>query len=165
MKTLSAIINEYKETKDKSLKAVIWDFLMSEENNTLFKDIFVYRDDSEWVEYENSTRIKRLCPKLFVATQVFETIGDRYMCYCFRINLNDYSEQLLEMQRNNNIRLERLLPDEEFFTAAAVLAMIPPEDAVNVCIASGKLELDNWYITIDKMYSGIVGTTKGSNSQ
>ena len=81
MKTLSAIINEYKETKDESLKSVIWDFLMSEENNTLFKDIFVYRDDSEWVEYENSTRIKRLCPKLFVATQVFETIGDRYMCY------------------------------------------------------------------------------------
>ena len=160
MKTLSAIINEYKETKDESLKTVIWDFLMSKENNALFKDIFVYRDDSEWVEYENSTRIKRLCPKLFVATQVFETIGERYMCYCFRINLNDYSEQLLEMQRNNNIRLERLLPDEEFFTAAAVLAMIPPEDAVNVRIASGKLELDNWYITIDKMYSGIVGTTE-----
>ena len=57
MKTLSAIINEYKETKDESLKSVIWDFLMSEENNTLFKDIFVYWDDSEWVEYENSTRI------------------------------------------------------------------------------------------------------------
>ena len=28
MKTLSAIINEYKETKDESLKSVIWDFLM-----------------------------------------------------------------------------------------------------------------------------------------
>lgn len=160
MKTLSAIINEYKETKDESLKTIIWNFLMSEENNALFKDIFVYRDDSEWVKYDNSTRIKRLCPKLFIATQVFETIGGRYMCYCFRINLNEYSEQVLEMQRNNNIRLERLLPDLDFFTAAAILAMLPPENAVSVRVANGKLEMDNWYTTIDKIYSGTVGTTE-----
>lgn len=161
MKTLSAIINEYKKTKDDNLKNIIWEFILAEGNDSYFREIFVYRDDSEWVEYEDSTRIKRLCPKNFVATQVFETIGSRFMCYCFRINLGEYPEQVLEIQRNNNIRLERLLPDAEFFTAAAVLSMTSPEDAVSVRIANGKQELDNWYVMIDKMYGGSAEITEG----
>ena len=74
MKTLSALIKEYKETNDDSLKDTIWDFILSDENNDLFKDIFVYRDDCDWVEYEETTKLKRLCPKHFVATQVLKTI-------------------------------------------------------------------------------------------
>ena len=45
MKTLSALIKEYKETNDDSLKDTIWDFILSDDNNDLFKDIFVYADE------------------------------------------------------------------------------------------------------------------------
>lgn len=159
MKTLSALIKEYKETNDDSLKDTIWDFILSDENNDLFKDIFVYRDDCDWVEYEETTKLKRLCPKHFVATQVLKTIGDRYICYCYRINLGDYSKQVIDVLRNNNIKLERLSPDDEFFTAAAVLTSIPPESAVKVCVANGADELNNWYITIDKMLGSAIGAT------
>lgn len=160
MKTLSGLISEYKDSGDHNLKKAIWDFLMSDENIHLFKDIFVYRDDSEWVEYENSTRIKRLCPKVFLATQVFKTLGERYACYCYRINLADYSEKTLETQRNNNIRLERFSPDEEFFTAAAVLVSVSPESATKVYVANGLMEVDNWYSSIERMASGAVGATE-----
>ena len=58
-----------------------------------------------------------------------------------------------------NIKLERLSPDDEFFTAAAVLTSIPPESAVKVCVANGADELNNWYITIDKMLGSAIGAT------
>lgn len=159
MKTLSALISEYKETGEESLKKMIWDFLMTEDNINLFKDIFVYRDDSDWVEYENNIRLKRLCPKVFLATQVLQTLGERYACYCYRLNLADYSEKVLEAQRNSNLRLERFSPDEEFFTAAALLTSISPENAIKVQVANGMLEVDNWYQTIERLAGSTLGAT------
>ncbi len=152
MKTLATLISEYKSQPMDGLKQEIIDFIFNEENLHLFEDIFVYRNYTEWVDYGNGLKLKRLNHGKYLATEVFNS-GIGYMCYCYTIDLTAYSPNSLDAYRNNCPDYKHSSPDDEFFTAAAVASAFAVENADSMCIVSNLLEVDAWFAKIEKEFA------------
>ncbi len=151
MKTLAALIREYKENGTESTKDKILDFFLDDDNLHLFEDIFVYKNYTDWVDYGSGLKVKRIEHGKYLVTEAFDS-GSGYICYGYKIDLSDYSSNSLEVYRKNCEQYSEISPDDEFFTAASVASAFTVENAETMCIASNLLEVDSWCAKFEKDY-------------
>ncbi len=151
MKTLAALIREYKKTMSEDDKEKIFDFILDDDNISLFEDIFVYKNHTEWVDYGDGLKVKRIEHGRYLATEVFDS-GVGYICYAYKIDLSEYSPRALEEYRRNCVQYSKVSPDDEFFAAASVAAAFTVENSETMCIVSSLVELDSWFVKIEKEF-------------
>ena len=145
MKSLSALIEQYKSTPSQVLKDEIFNRVISLEDTTILDRAESDKVMSEWVIFDSNIRVKYIGSRKYKVADVFTIPGGNYVCYAYIVDLEQYSEEEITGYKSNCINFADQAPDEDTFFAFAI-AKAHDASATNTSFfASSSAELQKWY--------------------
>lgn len=145
MKSLSALIEQYKSTPSQVLKDEIFNRVISFEDTTILDRAESDKVMSEWVIFDSNIRVKYIGSRKYKVADVFAIPGGNYVCYAYIVDLEQYSEEEINGYKSNCINFADHAPDEDTFFAFAI-AKAHDASATNTSFfASSSAELQKWY--------------------
>ena len=145
MKSLSALIEQYKSTPSQVLKDEIFNRVISLEDTTVLEGAESDKVLSDWVIFDSNIRVKNIGNRKYKVADVFCIPGGSYVCYAYIVDLEQYSDEEINGYKSNCINFADQAPDEDSFFAFAV-AKAHDASATNTSFfASSSAELQKWY--------------------
>lgn len=145
MKSLSALIEQYKSAPSQLLKDEIFNRIISLEDATVLDRAESDKVLSEWVIFDSNIRVKYIGGRRHKVADVFSIPGGNYVCYTYVVDLEQYSEEEINGYKSNCIDFADQAPDEDTFFAFAI-AKAHDASATNTSFfASSSAELQKWY--------------------
>ena len=145
MKSLSALIEQYKSTPSQVLKDEIFNRVISLEDTTVLDRAESDKVLSDWVIFDSNIRVKNIGNRKYKVADVFCIPGGSYVCYAYIVDLEHYSDEEINGYKSNCINFADQAPDEDSFFAFAV-AKAHDASATNTSFfASSSAELQKWY--------------------
>lgn len=145
MKSLSALIEQYKSTPSQVLKDEIFNRVISLEDTTVLDRAESDKVLSDWVIFDSNIRVKNIGNRKYKVADVFCIPGGSYVCYAYIVDLEQYSDEEINGYKSNCINFADQAPDEDSFLAFAV-AKAHDASATNTSFfASSSAELQKWY--------------------
>ena len=117
MKSLSALIEQYKSTPSQVLKDEIFNRVISLEDTTILDRAESDKVMSEWVIFDSNIRVKYIGSRKYKVADVFSIPGGNYVCYAYIVDLEQYSEEEINGYKSNCINFADQAPDEDTFFA------------------------------------------------
>ena len=145
MKSLSALIEQYKSTPSQVLKDEIFNRVISLADTTILDRAESDKVLSDWVIFDSNIRVKNIGNRKYKVADVFCIPGGSYVCYAYIVDLEQYSDEEINGYKSNCIDFADQAPDEDSFFAFAV-AKAHDASATNTSFfASSSAELQRWY--------------------
>ena len=145
MKSLSALIEQYKSTPSQVLKDEIFNRVISLEDTTILDRAESDKVLSDWVIFDSNIRVKNIGNRKYKVADVFCIPGGSYVCYAYIVDLEQYSDEEINGYKSNCINFADQAPDEDSFFAFAV-AKAHDASATNTSFfALSSAELQKWY--------------------
>ena len=154
MGKLTDMVGEYKKNPSVSLKNRIFDYILTLDNLDAFDQTESESAEgvinAEWIEFDNNIRLKKAGEQRYIVTEVFGIPNRGFICYCFRIDLSDYTASEIASYAENCQQYESQAPDKEVFSAFAVAMAYNPKESVDPFLANDESALKAWYKRIDE---------------
>lgn len=145
MKSLSALIEQYKSTPSQVLKDEIFNRVISLEDTTILDRAESDKVLSEWVIFDSNIRVKDIGNRKYKVADVFSIPGENYVCYTYIVDLEQYTDEEINGYKSNCLDFAEQAPDEDTFCAFAI-AKTHDASATNTSFfASSSVELQKWY--------------------
>lgn len=145
MKSLSALIEQYKSAPSQVLKDEIFNRIISLEDTTILDRAELNKVLSDWVIFDSNIRVKYIGGRRYKVADVFSIPGGNYVCYTYIVDLEQYSDEEINRYKSNCIDFADQAPDEDTFFAFAI-AKAHDASATNTSFfASSSAELQKWY--------------------
>lgn len=149
MRTFKEMLSEYKSRPNDSLKDEIINRLLQIEDPEEL-DRLTLIDKEEWVVYAAGLFVKRLYDRTFAAAECYEYGGDKYICFGYRFDLDNYSPAQLDAYLENGKAYEWKSPDDDYQKAVSIVVSMDESDALEKYIAAGREAYDNWLDHFEK---------------
>ena len=115
MKSLSALIEQYKSTPSQVLKDEIFNRVISLEDTTVLDRAESDKVLSDWVIFDSNIRVKNIGNRKYKVADVFCIPGGSYVCYAYIVDLEQYSDEEINGYKSNCINFADQAPDEDSF--------------------------------------------------
>ncbi len=145
MKSLSALIQQYKVAPSQILKDEIFNRVLMLEDVSIIDQAEIKIINSEWFIFDANIRVKLVGNRKYKIADVFGIPGGNYVCYSYIIDLTPFSNEELEGYKNNCIDFAEKAPDEDSFCAFAIAKTIDASATYSPYFASNSDELQKWY--------------------
>ena len=101
MKSLSALIEQYKSTPLQVLKDEIFNRVISLEDTTILDRAESDKVLSDWVIFDSNIRVKNIGNRKYKVADVFCIPGGSYVCYAYIVDLEQYSDEEINGYKSN----------------------------------------------------------------
>lgn len=145
MKSLSALIEQYKSTPSQVLKDEIFNRVISLEDTTILDRAESDKVLSEWVIFDSNIRVKDIGNRKYKVADVFSIPGGNYVCYTYIVDLEQYTEEEINGYKSNCLDFAEQAPDEDTFFAFAIAKAHDASANNTSFFASSSVELQKWY--------------------
>lgn len=145
MKSLSALIEQYKSTPSQVLKDEIFNRVISLEDTTVLDRAESDKVLSEWVIFDSNIRVKDIGNRKYKVADVFSIPGGNYVCYTYIVDLEQYTEEEINGYKSNCLDFAEQAPDEDTFFAFAIAKAHDASADNTSFFASSSVELQKWY--------------------
>lgn len=145
MKSLSALIEQYKSTPSQVLKDEIFNRVISLEDTTILDRAESDKVLSEWVIFDSNIRVKDIGNRKYKVADVFNIPGGNYVCYTYIVDLEQYTEEEINGYKSNCLDFAEQAPDEDTFFAFAIAKAHDASANNTSFFASSSVELQKWY--------------------
>lgn len=145
MKSLSALIEQYKSTPSQVLKDEIFNRVISLEDTTVLDRAESDKVLSEWVIFDSNIRVKDIGNRKYKVADVFSIPGGNYVCYTYIVDLEQYTEEEINGYKSNCLDFAEQAPDEDTFFAFAIAKAHDASANNTSFFASSSVELQKWY--------------------
>lgn len=149
MRTFETMLKEYKACPSDRLKDELVNRLLQVAEPSKLDELDLLKNEG-WVQYGENLRIKRLYDRTFLAAETYAYAEDKRMCFGYRVDLENYSPMQLNAYRDNCREYEAISTDEDYNTAASVVAALDEDEAVSQYIALSPESYENWLEQIEK---------------
>jgi len=158
MKSLLALIREYRNNPNELLHDKIWAFLLNEKNGHYFEKIYAYKDEKDWIEYGENLRVKKISNDNFIATEIARNTFGGYFCFLYLIDVCSYTDEQIKDVMDLFPEYKDVFDDVNFYKAASVAMTLSVDDARETYLAEDDIALESWVARIEEKYSqdGIV---------
>lgn len=145
MKSLSALIEQYKSTPSQVLKDEIFNRVISLEDTTILDRAESDKVLSEWVVFDSNIRVKDIGNRKYKVADVFSIPGGNYVCYTYIVDLEQYTDEEINGYKSNCLDFAEQAPDEDTFFAFAIAKAHDASANNTSFFASSSVELQKWY--------------------
>lgn len=145
MKSLSALIEQYKSTPSQVLKDEIFNRVISLEDTTVLDRAESDKVLSEWVIFDSNIRVKDIGNRKYKVADVFSIPGGNYVCYTYIVDLEQYTDEEINGYKSNCLDFAEQAPDEDTFFAFAIAKAHDASANNTSFFASSSVELQKWY--------------------
>lgn len=145
MKSLSALIEQYKSAPTQALKDEIFNRVISLEDTSVLDRSESDKVLSEWVIFDSNIRVKYIGNRKYKVADVFGIPGGNYVCYTYIVDLDRYTDEEITGYKSNCTDFAEQAPDEDTFLAFAVAKAYDVSATNDTFFASTPAELQKWY--------------------
>ena len=147
MKTLSALVNEFRKMPSEKLKNEIMDFLLNAENPDDLDRI--HRTSvGEWRQFGN-VRIKQLFGKVYAVTETHD-MSNGFMCYAYKVDLSTYSKKEILAYEENCPHFRDVTNDADLFAVLSIASAYDTDNAELCEVVMSESERKSWYEKVDR---------------
>ena len=147
MKTLSALVNEFRKMPSEELKNEIMDFLLNAENPDDLDRIH-RASIGEWRQF-GDVRIKQLFGTVYAITET-HNMGNGFMCYAYKVDLSTYSKKEILAYEENCPQFEEITSDADLFAVLAIVSAYDTDNAELCEVVMSEAERKSWYEKVDR---------------
>lgn len=148
MKSISKTIEKIKKNPTDKNKNELVDLLLEVTNLDVLDSIAQYAEE-QWVHYDNGLHLKKLYAKTYLAVDVIK-LAKRCRCFCYRIDLADYSPKAIEDYMELCTDYKEKSPNSDYYAAFSIAATMTEEDAVFSELLDEENFIYDWLLKVER---------------
>ncbi len=143
----SEMIFSYRKEPTEEKKSILIEMLLSVSNPEELDGI-VLSKYVDWHPFGDSLKVKKLGNSRFAVAEIF-TLGGRYICYAYLVDVSRYTEREIEGYKRNCTDFEADA-DDGYSIAAAVAATFDEDDAEKKTVLYDEGAVQEWLNSVEK---------------